>query len=248
MDGVPSRLAVLADIHGNSWALDVVLAHARSRDATAFLDAGDTAYGPLDPRGTVGRLMALPEPLLRVNGNGDRALWESPHLSPTMAWTHTQLTADQIEWLRAAPALLSWRDIVLFHGQPGNDSAYLCESIEGGGVLRRPLADIADLVAPFPAELFICGHSHLPSLIKLGDGRQVLDPGSVGLQAYADEEPVPHTISNGSPHARYALIERSAGGWIVEHIALPYDYEAAAAEAERHERPDWARALRTGNV
>jgi hypothetical protein len=30
--------------------------------------------------------------------------------------------------------------------------------------------------------------------------------------------------------------------------AVPYDWEAAAAQAERNGRPDWAHALRTGRM
>ena len=53
----------------------------------------------------------------------------------------------------------------------------------------------------------------------------------------------------GSPHTIYALVSQvgeGADGVVVEHIALPYDHEAAARAAERNQRPDWARWLRTG--
>jgi hypothetical protein len=70
----------------------------------------------------------------------------------------------------------------------------------------------------------------------------------VGIQAYEGHHPIPHSVEIGSPHARYALMEESAGGWIAELIAVPYDWEAAARIAERQARPDWVRALRTGFV
>jgi hypothetical protein len=50
----------------------------------------------------------------------------------------------------------------------------------------------------------------------------------------------------GSPHARYALAEKTDTGWSIELIALDYDWEAAAQVAESNGRADWAYALRTG--
>jgi hypothetical protein len=50
----------------------------------------------------------------------------------------------------------------------------------------------------------------------------------------------------GSPHARYAIAERTSSGWAVDLVAVPYDWEAAARLAEQHDRPEWSRPLRTG--
>jgi hypothetical protein len=52
----------------------------------------------------------------------------------------------------------------------------------------------------------------------------------------------------GAPHARWALLERRPAGWQVSLHAVPYDWEAAAAQAERNGRPDWAHGLRTGRM
>jgi hypothetical protein len=76
----------------------------------------------------------------------------------------------------------------------------------------------------------------------------IVNPGSVGIQAYEGHHPVPHTLEMGAPHARYAVLERTGSGWIAELIAVPYDWESAARLAERNRRPEWARALRTGYI
>jgi hypothetical protein len=52
----------------------------------------------------------------------------------------------------------------------------------------------------------------------------------------------------GTPHARYAVAERTDGRWTSEFRAVEYDWERAAAIAETNQRPDVARALRTGRV
>ncbi len=75
-----------------------------------------------------------------------------------------------------------------------------------------------------------------------------MNPGSVGLPAYEDDEPHPHTMETGIPHARYALISGGADGWVVEDVAVPYDWDAAVEAAFENERPDWAAWLATGRA
>ena len=74
----------------------------------------------------------------------------------------------------------------------------------------------------------------------------VVNPGSVGLQAYDDDHPHPHVVENGTPHARYAVVEKTAQGWRVDLRAVPYDHMAASKAAFGRGRPDWAYALATG--
>jgi hypothetical protein len=53
-------------------------------------------------------------------------------------------------------------------------------------------------------------------------------------------------METGSPHARYAILERQAEHWLVELIAVSYDHHKAAAQASKNGRPDWAIGLQTG--
>ena len=43
----------------------------------------------------------------------------------------------------------------------------------------------------------------------------------------------------GSPDARYAILELTAAGWVVELLAVPYDHESMAALARKRGRLDW---------
>ena len=45
-------------------------------------------------------------------------------------------------------------------------------------------------------------------IVALDHDRLVVNPGSVGLPAYTDTEPVTHSMEMGAPHARYAVLER----------------------------------------
>lgn len=97
-------------------------------------------------------------------------------------------------------------------------------------------------------ELVLCGHSHQPGALRLGDGRLVVNPGSVGLPAYRHHEPHPHRMESGTPHARWAVLERAAAGWRVELRATPYDTAPAVAAARENGRPDWADWIATGRA
>jgi hypothetical protein len=86
----------------------------------------------------------------------------------------------------------------------------------------------------------------MPRSVRLDDGRLIVNPGSVGMPAYEENRPYAHKMETGSPHARYSIVEKRNGKWTAEFFAILYDWEKAATVAEKRERPDWARALRTG--
>ncbi|MDA8015810.1 MAG: metallophosphatase family protein [Thermoanaerobaculia bacterium] len=88
--------------------------------------------------------------------------------------------------------------------------------------------------------------THVARQVRQPDGTLVVNPGSVGLPAYTDDEPFPHAMEAGSPHARYAVLEQQPAGWTVEQYSVAYDWEAAALQAERTGRHDWAGWIRTG--
>jgi hypothetical protein len=79
--------------------------------------------------------------------------------------------------------------------------------------------------------------------VPTGRGITVINPGSVGLQAYRADGPDPHVCETGSPLARYALLDSS---WRVTFLAVEYDHAAATRQASVNGRADWAFALRTG--
>jgi 3',5'-cyclic AMP phosphodiesterase CpdA len=95
------------------------------------------------------------------------------------------------------------------------------------------------------ARLVLCGHSHIPRIVSLPGGVWIVNPGSVGLQAYSDDAPL-HYVETGSPHARYAVIDWKRKTPRVDFITVEYDWEAASNQAAQANRPDWSYALATG--
>ncbi len=81
----------------------------------------------------------------------------------------------------------------------------------------------------------------------MSGGRLVVDSGSVGLPAYTDE-PYPHVMEAGGPHARYAILSRSSRGYDVEHAQVSYPWEQARAATLRNRREDRARWIGPGRA
>jgi predicted phosphodiesterase len=239
--GDMNELAVIADVHGNRWALEAVLRDIRARGIEEIVNLGDALYGPLDPAGTAELLLELDIPTVR--GNEDRLIVEQPSLVPQ------GLGSDHFRWLADLPLTKVIRDeILLCHGSPTDDAAYLLWDVTENGAMMREGADLLEDLDEWPQQVILCGHDHLPRTLRLPDGRLIVDPGSVGLPAYSDDSPFPHAMESGSPHARYAVMSGSRDGWIVEQIAVPYDWRVAADRARSNGRDDWAEWLLSGEA
>jgi predicted phosphodiesterase len=247
---VTTRWAVFSDIHGNLPALEAVLADAVAVDG--WLNLGDILSGPLWPRETADWLMRRDWPT--IVGNHERQLLTLARgrMGPSDAYAAAAITDAQRAWLAALPAAMTPAPgLRCVHGSPRSDVEYLMETVTPEGVVRAATAaELHERTAGVDADaaLLLCGHTHVPRLAMRG-ALQVANPGSVGLPAYDDDHPVPHVVENGTPQARYAIVEHDgAAGWRVTLRAVDYDFEPAARRAAANGRPDWADALRTGRV
>ena len=248
------RIALISDIHGNRWALAAVLDHIARQRVDAIWNLGDILSGPLEPAATADLLAPLALPTIR--GNCERGLLacaERPGApSDQFAFTHTE--PRHRDWLRGLPATLAPRaDVLLCHGTPRSDLEPMLETVELDGPRPATLAEVEARAAAAPARLIACGHTHVPRLVRTAGGCTIVNPGSVGLPAYEDdhplappEQPAVYYVDNGSPHASYAIAEDTVPGWEISFHRIAYDWESAAACADRNGRPEWAHALRTG--
>ena len=243
------KIAAISDIHGNLDALDAVLADIALRGVDMIVNLGDIVSGHLQPRATAARLMALDLPTIR--GNHERQLFGDPaRMGESDAFARAQLLPEQLAWIAALPATLRLRkDVLLVHGTPQSDLVYFLDSVTPQGSRAATPAEVAERAGSADAALILCGHTHMPRSMRLDDGHLVVNPGSVGLQAYDDDHGHPHVMENGTPHARYAIAEQGAdGAWTAHFHAVAYDWEQAARLALANGRPDWVTPLRTGRV
>jgi len=239
-----TKTAVLSDIHGNLPALIAVVADAEARGCTRFLNLGDILSGPLWPAETAAWLMARDWPT--IAGNHERQVLTDPpeRMNASDAFTRAALDPEALAWMASLPATLVLDGMFLCHGTPASDVTPLTDTLEGETLRVVTGAELSVRLGGRGEGLTLCGHTHVPRLLDLPDGRRVLNPGSVGLQAYDDDHPRPYRVENGDPRARYAVID---GGGISLHT-VAYDHLAAARKAETEGRPDWAIGLATGRM
>ncbi len=238
------RLAVLSDIHGNADALAEVLADLKGQAPDAVVNLGDLYAGPLDVARTCD-LLAGARIDLTVRGNHDRMLALGPR-KPWDAAALPHLTQATLTALAALPATAVLGDVFLCHGTPQDDATFWLEQRSGRGLVRAPLARIEALAQGLAQRVLLCGHSHVARTVRLGDGRLVVNPGSVGCPGYQVPGTDPYAVCSGSNHAVYAVLDHGPAGWTVAHRQVPYDTAPAVALARARGFDDWAQVLATG--
>lgn len=244
------KLAVISDIHGNRWALEAALKDIRQRNIDSVVNLGDSLYGPLDPGGTAKILIDLK--IKSVLGNQDRIILEDStesERSLTLSYVQKNLNSDHLHWLKCLKSTTVFKDeFFLCHGTPFKDDEYLLESVSIHGVTLKKTPEIISQVSSLKQRIILCGHSHIFRSVYLPDKRLIINAGSVGLPSYCDEEPYPHKMESGNPHAKYCLVSRDNSAYSVELIEVPYDWSKAAEIASENGREDWACWLRTGRA
>jgi predicted phosphodiesterase len=231
------RIAVISDIHGNRLALEAVEADIARHGVDAILNLGDLVSGPVDPAGTTDLLLERGYPT--IAGNHDRYILERPRekLDSVDAFVVDQLTTAHLDYLRALPATRRIDgEIFMCHGTPSSDVEPWLDTWRIGR--DGGLPDEASVTAradglDFP--VLLCGHTHVSRIVRLRDGRLIVNPGSVGLQFYF-----------GAPDAHYALLERRDGRWSANQRLVSYDWHEAARIAATHGFPQWKDVLTTG--
>jgi predicted phosphodiesterase len=203
------RIAVVSDIHSNLLALDAVLAKVGSVDAIWHL--GDVVgYGP-EPDAVVDRLKA--RAAIGVRGNHDAAAtggteidWFNPEARLAMEWTRAAISESTRTWLAALPQRRIESDFTLVHGSPRDPT---WEYVTSAALARAGLSAIS-------TEHGLHGHTHVPiaftevdgrmrtlapragNTVALGEGRTLLNPGSVGQPRDRD------------PRASYLILDLEA--------------------------------------
>jgi predicted phosphodiesterase len=237
------RLAILSDVHGNTTALDAVLADVEAAGGVdGYWVLGDhAALGP-NPTGAIERLAALPNARF-VRGNTDRytSSGDRPEPSPeevvadpaklpvalqvtaSFAWTQGAVTATgQFDWLAGLPleqrmTLPDGTRLLGVHAAPGED--------DGPGINPAQSDDeLAAILGPSDADLVIVGHTHF-ALDRTAGGARVVNLGSVS-------NPVTEDL-----RASYFLLDAGATGYRIERRRVAYDIAAVMAAVERIRHP-----------
>lgn len=241
------RIAVVSDIHGNLPALRAVVADFEHRKVDAVINLGDSLSGPLFPRETA--IWLRNSNWTHLAGNHERQILEAPHTrqpDPADVYARQHLDTADLTWIATLRDTGTHeRDIHFCHASPRRDTEYLLETVTEQGIRQASEAEIGERLAGRHESLILCGHTHLPRCVKL-NGQLIVNPGSVGLQAFDDHRPHFHKVETRSPEARYAIVECALRDWHAELLAVPYEHELMADLAAERGFHDWAHALRTG--
>jgi predicted phosphodiesterase len=245
------RIAVISDIHGNLAALEAVERDFTRRGVDAVVNLGDSLSGPLRPLQTAQLLMARTgsEGWIHLAGNHERQiLTQGPgERGASDEFAAAALGPAELAWLATLrPCVDFSTDVLLCHGTPASDLEYFLDTVVADGVRVASRIEVDARLGDVGAAVIVCGHTHIPRCARASRGQLIVNPGSVGLPAYDSVHPHPHVVENGSPDARYAIIEQTAAGWVPTLIAVPYAHAEMAALAQSRGRPEWARALATG--
>jgi predicted phosphodiesterase len=237
------KAAILADIHGNSIALDEVLSDIQSLGGVdEYWLLGDYAAIGYDPVGVLERITAPPAARF-LRGNTDRYLvtGDQPWLSFEEVKHDRNLTRTYFEvagsfaWTRGAVGATGWlpwfRDLPLdlrlslpdgsrllaVHAAPGSD--------DGMGIhINTSDDELCEQVSGLDVEIVLVGHTHLP-FDRTVAGFRVVNPGSVS-------NPFPPDL-----RASYALLEADGAGYKIDHRRVDYDREAVIKAVKEVNHP-----------
>lgn len=243
------EVAIISDIHGNSFALEEILNDIKDRGIGTIINLGDSLYGPLDPMGTFELLMD--HDVKSISGNQDRIILENLKTKTdlqTLEYVKSQINEKVVVWLESlAFDIIIDNKIYCCHASPKSDSEYLLEKLESGYVSIKDKEELDRLLRDIKQRIVICGHSHVSRIVET-QKKLIINSGSVGLPAYDDELPIYHKMENHNPNSNYVVLRINGDSLKVDRIAIEYDFEKAASLSESNKREDWAKWIRTGMV
>ena len=239
------RIALVSDIHGNLAALEAVACDIERRGVSQVANLGDSLSGPLLPLETARFLMA--QDWIHLAGNHERQILDIRARpgggGESDRYACGTLSSFELDWLASLPSSVELPDgLLLCHGTPHSDCITLLQTAERAATL----VEIEARLGETRADVIGCGHSHVARSVRTPHGTLIVNPGSVGQPAYADDYPYHHSVETGSPDARYAILEQRNGQWLTALISVPYDARPMAALARGRGMPDVGHALLTG--
>jgi len=236
------RIAVIADIHSNIFALNEVLLDIDTRNADLIICIGDLVGYATYPNEVIDTIRE--NRILTIKGNYDEAVGEElmvcgcdypdpkdlENAGISLNWTIGETREDNKEFLKGLPMEVNMsfegKTIKFVHGSPRKINEYLKENSK----------EAEEVMAVFKEGILVCGHTHEPYYKMYGD-RMLVNAGSVGKP------------KKGTPKANYVVIDIKSNTVKVEIYEVEYEYEKTAKAIEENGLPqEFADIIRTGKV
>lgn len=228
-----NRIAILSDIHGDTRALEAVIADARALGATEYWLLGDILLPGPGREDLFDLLDAIPI-TAAVRGNWDDCVLEAldgeygledPQEIQLLRLTQylmEGLDPKRIDWLRSLP-LVEKKEV---NGIRFSLTHNLPEKNYGGDLRPANRTENFDQLLDDQTDMAIYGHVHKQLLRYGSQGQQILNPGTIGMP-YFDWEPIQNH------RAQYALIDVEEDGVTnLQFRKVAYDYEAELQDAK----------------
>jgi predicted phosphodiesterase len=221
-----ARVAILADIHGNSPALQAVLDDIKQAGCTCLFVLGDIINGH-DPAGSVDLLLSWKGHVQAIQGNAEMYLL-TPNLDAfpqssdpfcaglirLLRWFEKRLSPTQLAWLNSLPETIRWNGAIMAHDSPldrlfavqhyqqGVDMQYQELLFHSPGIYPdAPSEQLEPILSWMDADAVFqiyVGHTHVPFVTWHGD-RLLCNVGSVGMPL------------DGDPRPAWVLVDQSPG-------------------------------------
>jgi putative phosphoesterase len=238
------QLAVISDIHGNCFALELVLDDIRRQGIEQIVCLGDAVQGGAQPAQTVACLRALNCPI--VMGNADAWLLTGQETSPAEKvseqqlavrdWSLAQLSADDVSFIRQfAPTIEllpgANQKLLCFHGSPRSfDDIILPDTTD---------EVVYQLLDGWDATLWTGGHTHTQQLRRVDQG-WYFNPGSVSLAYNWGRSRQQIQVD---PRADYAIVSTTGDAFGITFRHVPFDVDRLAQIIRTSGRPYAAEAV-----
>ena len=224
-----TKIAVLSDIHGNTSALEAVLADAKAETVDEYWLLGDILMPGTGRRRILDLLADLPI-TARVLGNWEDSLWRGLHRKLDLTKASHRYLLRQCQYILEE---ISPEEIEDLHNQPmqvhrrfGDLTVGITHHLPDKNWGRELIhmgkqEDFDRLVTEPHSSIAVYGHIHQQLLRYGSDGQLILNPGSIGQPFFLDAG------LRKDLRAQYMILEFDETGLAdVDFRRVDYDVEA----------------------
>ena len=152
------KYAVIADIHSNLEALEVVLADAKAQQCTHYCCIGDVVGYGANPRECLEIVRSMGMPCVKGNHDEYCSMDETlegfnPHAAEAVQWTRQQLSPEDRQWLRDLKYVRLVASFSMVHAT--------LDVLQRWGYVFDKLAVVASFTYQNTSVCFF-GHTHVP--------------------------------------------------------------------------------------
>lgn len=236
------KIAVIADVHSNIYALEAVVNDIKAKSVDLTVCVGDLVGYATFPNEVINLIRR--ENILTVMGNYDDAVGnirivcgcdypdpkDAENAARSLQWSVKNTTDENRKFLANLPKKMTLtfegKTITFVHGSPRMLTEYL----------KQDSQEAKEVMEEFTEDILVCGHTHKP-YYKMYKDKMLVNSGSVGKS------------KTGSPDANYVIIDIEEDDVKVDIVEVSYDFEKTAKAIEESVLPnEFAEIIRTGRA